>query len=119
MSQFNSLSDDFRKSMEEWGDSLLSKKAQGSQEDRRSTMLKLAKAFVDGPVLKWYEDLDEESQEEVNRVLSELRGLNDEQTLQLMRAEGSVTPMGFLNGLFLPSEEENGTEEGSPPSAGK
>ena len=113
MSQFNSLSESFKESLQEWGDSLIEKSK--SEENKvtssnEESMAKLASAFISGPFMSWYETLEDSSKEEVNRVFSEIGKLSSKEVLGLMNKEGSTTPLGFVDNFFLPTEKVDETE---------
>lgn len=116
MSQFDTLSKDFKDSLTQWGEKLREEK-QAAQKDSNGgqEMSKLAHAFVDGPFRAWYEKLDGASQSEVRRVFAEIREFSPEELLALARSESHTTPMGFVDGLFAAveeSSEEDVVEEG-------
>lgn len=108
MSQFNSLSENFRKSLESLGDELVAKKIEQSKKEasRNESILRIGRAFVEGPVMAWYTGLDDESKNEVDRVLGEVDQLKPEEILEIMKIDGNVTPMGFLDRLFAVADQK-------------
>lgn len=95
MSQFRSLSEGFRESMEKLGDDLGSKRSKNKPDG-----LGLIKAFVDGPVALWYENLQEEDRDEADRLFKELSNLDTEEVLAMVKSEKVPTPFNLVAGLF-------------------
>ena len=120
MSQFNSLSDGFAESLRHLGDNL---KAKREEEEKHANdeaeMVSLGHAFVEGFVKNWYKSLDKESRAEVRRVFAELKELDPDEALALMKADRKTTPLGFVDGLFIASANSDMDEvedEGSASS---
>lgn len=114
MSQFNTLSENFQEALRGLGDELKAKAVQ--QED---DCIKLAHAFVDGPVKEWYAGLADEDKQEVRRVLAEFQQLETKDVLNAMKAQDqdAATPFGFLGSFFIetdaPREADVIEDEGS------
>ena len=106
MSQFRTLSAEFKKALEDLGDELV----QNESTKTSSAGLGHVRAFFDGPVTTWYESLDHGDKAEVDRLFSELNDLSTDDVMGLMRAEKQASPFGLVGGLF----KEAGSQENIP-----
>ena len=107
MSQFRTLSPNFKDALESLGEKLAenSKKA-----NKAGAGLVQVRAFFEGPVTSWYQSLDENDRAEVDRLFGELNELAPEDVVGLMRAEKHASPFGLVGGLFrVANKEKNGS----------
>lgn len=87
MSQFNSLSKDFRESLIRMADSEAKKKDPVG-------------AFFNGQVRDWYESLDAGSKSEVYRLFSELSQFSGQEIRSLMKQAKVNSPMGLVESML-------------------
>ena len=75
-------------------------------EKKEDDCIKLAHAFIDGPVKEWYAGLEADDKKEVRRVLSEFQQLESNEVLAAMKAQDAdaATPFGFLGSFFATTE---------------
>lgn len=97
MSQFESLSKEFRESLRAMGDGLAS---QHSTPSVKPQGIGLVRAFFEGPVVAWYEKLDSDDRAEVDRLFGELNDLGEEDVLRIMEADRRPTPFNLVASLF-------------------
>jgi hypothetical protein len=96
MSQFRTLSPNFKDALESLGKEL----AENSKKANKPSGLGQVRDFFDGPVTSWYQSLDENDRAEVDRLFGELNELAPEDVVGLMRAEKHASPFGLVGGLF-------------------
>jgi hypothetical protein len=90
-----SLSEDFRKSLDEMGDELLER-----QKIAQKNGISEVQAFVSGPVSQWYSGLDDADKAEFDRVFSEINALSSSDLLAIMQADNAPTPFNLVASLF-------------------
>jgi hypothetical protein len=107
MSQFRTLSAEFKKALEDLSEQLSEKESKKTS----STGLDNVRAFFEGPVKTWYEALDQNDRGEVDRLFSELSNLSTDDVIGLMKAEKHASPFGLVGGLFkVAGSQENISE---------
>jgi hypothetical protein len=102
MSQFASLSQNFRESIDDMAERIRMAKDQ----DVRVALAR----FVDGPVMSWYDALDSFSKSEVRRMLAEACLLSTDESAVLAKQAGVVSPMGLLDSMLVDEPGEQPME---------
>lgn len=111
MSQFNSLSDDFKDSLLKLADNL--KHEARESENPRAEDLSFAHEFVDKTVGAWYSSLDEDSRAGVRALFAELNKHSPDDVLVAMKGSGD-SPFGFIGKYLKTSEASSEKAEETP-----